>query len=304
VAPNGPRLIYLSWTQSPLNGWLSLRAGRLTINSVYGEEFAQSQYFKAFSSVAFDFVSIGVFLNAPGGFGYPLTTWGARVKVEPKPSFYAMAGVYNGDPPSKQADRHGLDLGLDGPPFVIAEAGYRRNYGHDATGLPVNLKLGAYSNGGSTHRFNSSTTGGGRYGVYAIADQALVRWGHREEKRHLGIFGSLVAAPDQSVNPLPYFWDAGVVAYGPFLCRPKDFVALGAAYGFYSADLRSEQEMPQASDSTAVVQTNETTLELSYGIHARPGLLIQPALQYIVNPGGIATVPNALAIGTNLVMSF
>jgi porin len=76
VASPNPRLTYLSYTQSLFDSKLSVRFGRLTINSVYGEEFAGSQYFKAFTSVAFDLVPLGIFLNAPGAFGYPLTTWG------------------------------------------------------------------------------------------------------------------------------------------------------------------------------------------------------------------------------------
>jgi hypothetical protein len=68
----------------------------VTINSVYGEEFAGSQHFKAFTSVAFDLVPLGIFLNAPGAFGYPLATWGTPLKFEPIESFYAMVGCYNG----------------------------------------------------------------------------------------------------------------------------------------------------------------------------------------------------------------
>jgi porin len=143
VASADPRLTYLSYTQSLFDDKLSVRFGRLTINSVYGEEFAGSQYFKAFTSVAFDLVPLGIFSNAPGAFGYPLTTWGARVKFEPVESFYAMVGCYNGDPNVKADDRHGVDMTLHGPPFVIGEIGYRRNYGKDASGLPGNLKLGA-----------------------------------------------------------------------------------------------------------------------------------------------------------------
>ena len=58
VADANPRLTYLSYTQSLFDDRLSVRFGRLTINSVYGEEFAGSQYFKAFASVAFDLVPL------------------------------------------------------------------------------------------------------------------------------------------------------------------------------------------------------------------------------------------------------
>jgi len=96
VATPFPRLTYLNYTQSLFDEKVSFRFGRLTINSVYGEEFAASQYFKAFDSVGFNLIPQGIFFNAPGAFGYPLTTWGARLKVEPVESFYAMAGCYNG----------------------------------------------------------------------------------------------------------------------------------------------------------------------------------------------------------------
>jgi carbohydrate-selective porin OprB len=46
------------------------------------------------------------------------------------------------------------------------------------------------------------------------------------------------------------------------------------------------------------------TLEFNYGCTVRPGLLVQPGLQYLVNPGGNQAVPNALAIGTNVVVNF
>ncbi len=62
------------------------------------------------------------------------------------------------------------------------------------------------------------------------------------------------------------------------------------------------------------VPPNEQTLELTYGFALRPGVLLQPSLQYIVHPKGIASipnslppgapVPNALALGVNTVISF
>jgi porin len=310
VADPNPRLTYLSYTQSLYDDKLSVRFGRLTINSVYGEEFAGSQYFKAFTSVAFDLVPLGIFLNAPGGFGYPLATWGARVKFEPVESFYAMVGCYNGDPEVKEGDRHGVDFTLRGPPFIIGEVGYRRNYGKDAPGLPGNVKLGAYFNGGSAAVFDSGPAGRpgetvrARYGFYVLGDQALARWGDPAEKRHLGAFAAFVCAPDQRVNQVPYFFDAGLVAYGFLSSRRRDFAAFGVAYGSYSGDLRRAEEVPALTDPAAAVQSWEMTLEFSYGCTIKPGLLVQPCLQYLVNPGGNKTVPNALAVGMNVVVNF
>ena len=310
VASAAPRLTYLSYTQALFDDKLSIRFGRLTINSVYGEEFAGSQYFKAFTSVAFDLVPLGIFENAPGAFGYPLTTWGARVKFEPVDSFYAMVGCYNGDPGVKDGDHQGADFTMRGPPFVIGEVGFRRNYGKDAAGLPGNLKLGAYWNGGNSPVFGSGTSGQttqtsqGRYGFYVLGDQAIVRWGDAQSNRHLGVFAAFVCAPDERVNPLPYFFDVGAVAYGLVPTRPRDFAALGVAYGSYSSDLRQAESMQALHNPAVGVQDFEMTVELSYGWTVRPGLLVQPDLQYIVNPGGNHAIANALAVGMNVVFNF
>jgi porin len=306
VASTDPRLTYLSYTQLFFDDKLSVRFGRLTINSVYGEEFAASQYFKAFTSVAFDLVPLGIFLNAPGAFGYPLATWGARVKYEPVESLYAMVGCYNGDPEVK----NNFDYTLHGPAFVIGEIGYRWHYSKDAVGLPGNLKLGAYFNGGSAEAFDTGQVGlpsetvQGRYGFYAVADQALLRWGDPAEKRHLGIFGSFVASPDERVNMAPYFFDAGLVAYGFLPRRPRDFAGFGVAYASYSPDLRRQEQFQALTNLAIGVQSWEMTIEFNYGCTVKPGFLLQPSLQYIINPGGNAPLPNALAAGVNIVLSF
>jgi porin len=129
VAGAQSKLTYLSYTQALAENKVTVRLGRLTVNSVFGEEFMGSEYFKAMASVAFNLVPIGLFLNAPGAFGYPETTWGARIKLEPVPQFHVMAGAYNGDPTVKDGSHHGLDFSLRGPLFAIGEVGFRRNYG-------------------------------------------------------------------------------------------------------------------------------------------------------------------------------
>jgi porin len=283
VAPAGPRLTNVSYSQSLLDDQLNLRLGRFSIDSLYGEEFAGSSYFRQFTSVAFNAIPFALFYNAPGALGYPATTWGARVRVQPKGEFYGMAGLYNADPEVSLANRHGLDFTLNGPAYAIAEVGWLRQQGPQASGLPGNLKLGAYRRAGAAGD-------GGRQGFYLVADQALTRLGARQEGRQLGVFGSLVATPDPEVNPMPFFFMTGLVATGLFASRPKDVLALGLAYGGYSAE-----ERPQLS---------ELTLELSYALQLLPGQTLQPGLQLLVHPGGDPATPTALAAGVNAVLSF
>lgn len=297
VADPHPRLTYLSYTQSLFADTLSIRLGRTTINSVSGEEFLGSEYFKAFTSVGVDLVPLGIFLNAPGAFGYPDTTWGARIKFMPVKRFYAMVGVYNGDPALKQGTQHGLDLSMRGPPFVIGELGFR--------GTSTNLKFGGYYNGGTAVAFastpdTSSAISADRYGVYVVADRNLLRFGDATQDRHLGVFGAFVSSPDQHVNKVPYFFDTGFVLYGPSRSRPKDFVGFAVVYGSYSRDLRRAEE---AQPTATGIQHSETTLELNYGWAIRPGLLVQPDVQYIVHPNGNKRLRNSFSIGLNIVIN-
>jgi porin len=267
VADAHVRLTYLSYTQALFDDRVSVRLGRLTINSVFGLEFLGSDYFKAFTSVGVNLVPIGLFLNAPGAFGYPDTTWGARLKVEPVKQVYLMAGIYNGDPDLKSGDRHGVDFSMHGPPFAIVELGVRRNAGKRARGLAGNLKVGAFEDAGRT-------------GGYFVGDQELVSWGAAKQHRHLGMFGALVVTPAPS--PMPVFLDGGLVLYGPMRQRPKDYIGVAVVYG-----QRKDFEM---------------TLEGTYGLRPITGLLLQPDVQYIVHPSGRLDIPSALALGLNVIV--
>jgi len=304
VAPPGPSLTTLSYTQALFDDQLSLRVGRLSIDSLYGEEFAGSSYFRQFTSVAFNAIPFAIFYNSPGAFGYPATTWGARARFAPRGDVYVMAGIYNGDPEVGLASRHGLDFTFQGPALGLGEIGWVRNQQQGATALPGNIKLGGFVLGGSVPAYNTSTSSSGRHGFYVVADQAVARLGARSEARQVGVFGSLVAAPDQAVSPMPFFFSTGVVANGPLASRPKDVLALGVAYGGYSGDLRRQQQSQALLDPAIRPLVSELTIELSYAIQVLPGLSLQPGVQYLIHPGGSPSTTNALAVGVNAVVSF
>jgi carbohydrate-selective porin OprB len=115
---------------------------------------------------------------------------------------------------------------------------------------------------------------------------------------------AFVCAPDPRVNTLPYFFDAGMVAYGVLPRCPRNFVDFGAAYGSYSSDLRRTEEIQALTDLAVGLQNWEMTLELTYGCTVKPGLLVQPSLEYLINPDGNKAIPNALAIGMNVAFNF
>ena len=120
-----------------------------------------------------------------------------------------MAGIYNGDPDVALANRHGLDFTLQGPPLGIGEIGWQRNQQAGSTALPGNVKLGGFLLGGSVPAYTTGSSTSGRHGFYLVAYQAIARLGGRGEGRQLGVFGSLVAAPNEAVSPMPFFFKIG-----------------------------------------------------------------------------------------------
>jgi len=160
-------------------------------------------------------------LNAPGAFGYPLTTWGARVKFEPVEAVYAMVGCYNGDPGVKAATVTASISRCAGR-RSSSRGRYRRKLRQGRYEAARQREMRAYFNGGSALVFDSGLAGRpsetvqARYGFYVWAIRRWRAGATRRRSATLGAFAAFVCAPDQRVNTVPYFFDAGLVAYGFF----------------------------------------------------------------------------------------
>ncbi|WP_236657328.1 carbohydrate porin [Acidisarcina polymorpha] len=331
VAGAQPRLTYLSYTQALLRNRLSFRVGRTTLNSVFGEEFAGSEAFKKFVSVGFDLVPQGLFLDVPGGAGYPRATWGTRLKYSATKHLYVQGAAYNADAKQLTGDRHGVDFSLHGPVFAIGEAGFRHFRRPDDAKPSRNIKVGGFYGGGTHYsvKNGSLVPVKGLSGFYALADQNLFRlnalsdtpksseelsrWGEAELERRVGAFASVVVVPEARTNIVPYFFNVGLISFGLSPSRLRDLFGVGFAYGSHSRG--PSMGISDASEpSVPRTPAYEGTLEVTYGFALRPGVLLQPDLQYILHPIGVPSrlrapasnvaTPNATAIGVNVVVNF
>jgi len=331
-AGSQPRLTYLSFTQSLLGDRISARIGRLTLNSVFGEEFMGSEYFKSFTSIGFDLVPEGLFFDASGAAGYPRTSWGTRIRYSSGRRLYAQAGAYNADSDQLNGSHHGIDFSLRGPLFAIGEVGYRHFTDDDSARPSSNIKGGGFYTGGTQHAASNGVLKPvhGLYGFYVLGDQQLwrfkvpsgspkaiseiSRWGDAEHERHVGVVASAVVVPEPRTNIMPYFFNVGIVSYGPSPQRPRDSFGVGLVYGSYSRGPIPSGPQSNNGQIPFQVPSNEQTLEVNYGFAVRPGVVFQPTLEYILHPKGISSipsrlspgsaVPNALAVGVNTVINF
>jgi porin len=300
-------LIDVAYEQKLLDDQTAFRLGRIAA----GDDFLVSPYNWLFMQNAFDGNPVGIFLNSPGMTAYPNATWGALVKVKPTARTYVMGGVYNGDSSIRDNSHNGADMSMDGPVFAIGEAGYQRNGLPGDTGLIGNYRIGSwYDNSVFTDYetvgyATAPQTKRGNWGFYVLADQVLVAFGDRSRNSGLGICGSVLVSPDESVSQMPYFFTAGIIARGFFPSRPADTAGFGIAYGKFSRDLRHAQEREQLLDPTIGAQDYESVLEWTYRAYFRKGaIFFQPDLQYVIHPGGAGRIHNALVLGCQIGFNF
>jgi porin len=294
-------LINIAYLQKLFDDRVELRLGRIAA----GDDFLVSPYNYVFVQNGFDGNPVGIFFNSPGMTAYPNDTWGALVKVRPTARTYIMGGVYNGDPSIRDNSEHGVDFSMDGPLFAIGEIAYQPNSLPGDRGLIGNYKAGFWYDNSLYTDFNTGAVNRGNWGFYGMFDQVLVRFGESASHRGLGIAGSFLASPDQSISQMPYFFTVALVTRGIFASRPRDIIGLGVVYGHFSNDLQNFQRRAQQLDPNVGVQSHETVVEFTYRLALlKSALYIQPDLQYVFRPGGTGQISDALVLGAQVAVNF
>jgi porin len=300
-------LIDLAYQQRLLEDRVEFRLGRIAT----GDDFLVSPYNWLFMQNGFDGNPVGIFFNSPGMTAYPNATWGALLKVRPTERTYVMGGVYNGDPTIREIEHNGADMSMNGPLFAIGEAGYQRNGLPGDTGLLGDYRIGGWYDNAHFTDFETlgygtpPATKRGNWGLYTLVDQLLISFGDRSKNSGLGICGSFLVSPDESVSQMPYFFTAGVVARGFLPSRPTDMAGVGVVYGHFSSDLQDAQERQQLLDPTVGVQDHETVLEWTYRLYfCKSAVFFQPDFQYIFRPGGTGKIDDAFVIGCQIGINF
>jgi porin len=284
------RLYTLYLDQALLDGKLDIKVGRFAP----GDDFLSWPQYSFLVNIALNPAVFATQVNVPGFTASPIGTWGARIRAKPVESFSATAGIYYSDPSRNLLNTTGLDLGIDitGTGYLgIAEFAYYNNQEASAAGLPGTYRFGGYYDSNRFATFaDPLTKRRGNWGLFVLVDQVVYREGPPGSGQGLGLAGTFVAAPDQSINTIPYFAAVGAVYRGLFPRRDKDALAFAVYYGAFSRDLPG--------------QKSETVLELTYSLVLAPWLSIQPDIQYVINPNGRTNVKNALVIGAQISVTF
>jgi porin len=285
------RLYTLFLQQSLLDGRLDIKVGRFGT----GDNFLTSPIDVEVVNEALNPMVVGLQLNVPGVTAEPNATWGGLVIGRPTDTVSLALGAFYSDPTLDQLTANGTEFGIDRKAgyFLIGEAAYYLNQTKGATGRPGRYRLGAYYDSNRyAYLDNRQRSERGNFGLYVLGEQMVYREGESEKERTQGLtlFGGLIYAPRERVNTMPYFVSAGASYRGLVPRRDEDTAVFALYYGGFSRHLPG--------------QTYEMTLEWTYVINVAPWLSVHPDVQYVIQPSGRATIPNALVVGAQFWLTF
>jgi porin len=307
--------------QRLLEDKLGIKLGRFST----GDDFASSPLYWLYMNNGIDGNPQALPVNTAFT-SYPASVWGARLRVDPSPEWFAMGGIYQATSLNLYRD-HGLDWSMnnsDGvlmigqvgwtPEFFkkpaaaakpsdgksLAEGKTVRPVSPDAgmQGLPGHYWFGAYYSPWQFAQFGSTETASNSYGFYWHADQMV--W--QEEPgsdQGLTLWSAFVLSPQQNISKLPFQVNSGIVYKGLAPTRDHDITMLGFVYGNFSDDYADTVAATGAGSPSY-----EIALEAGYRFQITKFAYVQPNVQWIINPGGTGNIPNALVLGAQMNVTF
>ena len=309
---NTLRMFELWFQQDLMGDKISVRLGQLAADS----EFLISDYSGLFINGTFGWPA-SASMNIPeGGAAYPMGAPGARLALHPADWVTFQSAVFQGNVFAPDINRHGFHWRLDATTgyTFLNEAQFRWNQREEETGLPGQFKAGAWFQTGASADALAESTDSGNSGYYAIVDQMLFREPGEVEcsgkdgksfkalvhvsksDQGLGWFGRVSFAPADR-NFFSFYFDSGLSYKGLIPTRDGDTVGMGFGYAGNGA-----RNSPAADGSNPTGA--EMVVEFTNQAQVARWLVIQPDLQYIINPGGSNSINNAFVVGGRASVTF
>jgi porin len=260
---------------------LAIRVGQLATDT----EFFLSTTSALFLNAAFGTMpTISFNNNLPI---YAFGGLGIRVAYTPANGWFARAGVFDGDPGDPSTvNKNGVAFHLNvSGLIVLGEAGYAINSSADSKGLAGSYKIGGWYDASHEETPRIGGQHNSDAGFYAIVDQMIYRKSNFAPGSLIGFF-RISAAPEQDINLVPFYVDGGFNLDGPFPSRDKDIFGMALGYTVLS-DHFTPVNKPIRSG-------HETVFETNYKVQITDHFFLQPAIEYILYPGGYPHLDNAL----------
>jgi porin len=216
----------------------------------------------------------------------PSGRWGGRIRVSPDSSFYVQTGIFQVNPTYTQT-QHGFKIDFQGNTGAIfpVEVMYQPQIGQRFPGI---FKIGGYwDSSQASDQFYPKKMDTGREGYYFEGQQKIYSEAGNPV-RGLTI-SAFYAAGDEDTGLLRQTYHFGASYQGTFADRDLDTVNIG----WVAADINKRLVARERATGAAVQSASEMLLELNYGAVLAHWLQVKPGVQYVIDPGGVASRPKA-----------
>ncbi|HEY4789543.1 MAG TPA: carbohydrate porin [Bacteroidales bacterium] len=263
--------------------WYSQEFGKFVFlvgQNDMNKEFLGTKYTEVFLNSSFGIMP-SVSLNMPVSI-YPLAGLGFLIKYRTSQNFICKIGVYDGNPGNFDNNRYNLawNINLQEGIFGIGEVEYSWYNNDQEVG---DLKIGTYIHTGEFFNyFDTLKHTNGNYGVYLLTEKALFPRSLTIGRGLCIFFQGGLTTP--SINMVHYFIGGGLRYHGILPNRYYDQLGIGIAHISLSYDF---------INYTPGTLSNETAFETTYAFHFGGRYVIQPCLQYILNPGATKNIGNS-----------
>ena len=250
-------------------------------------------------------------------FNWPISQWGARVKVALHDFGYVEAGAYDQNDQYQGYQNKLLPVWYEGSTGILFPVEIAWLPTFDNGRLPGSYKIGAWYSTSQQRDVVLDVNGNlsaisdlpsaprtGLYGAYLTFQQQLTRNASDDLYAGLRMFLN-VAVADAATSVTDLQAAAGLVYTGPFAARPHDSIGLAVGTTQVNSSLANSQALQALLGvGPDLVRNSEYVAELYYTVAPVPGLLIRPNLQYIYTPGAISQNTNIIVLGLKTVISF
>lgn len=306
-APVNRTGIFKAWLeQTFLNDKASVRVGLYPIDTEFYVTDSSGFFLHPSLGIAAEVFSFG---SLAGPSIYATSAYGARLRINPDPAWYAMLAVSRGIPSERiatagpnvswQKGTGSMLIGEVG--FSPAKAGLlRESTPAEAKDDFVPISKLAVGMWRFSPRFPQLVAVDAadepllatHWGAYFLAEQTVFRV--PESNRDLAAFVRY-GFTDGRTNTLDYSLSVGFSFRGPFAGREKDTFGIAATRAHAGPQGRAQlsDELGEPLSSAA-----ETAVEMTYRAQLAPGVVLQPLVQRILNPG--LYLPNATVAGVRL----
>lgn len=283
-APRALRL-YEAWAQwgfGPNDS--SLRLGLYDLNSEFDVSAARGVFINSTFGVGHELAQTG--MNGPSIF--PVTSLALRLALQPTPQWTVLAAVLDGVPGDRdEPTRSGIHWNTDEGVLGIAEVAW------NGTRLRK-IAAGAWKYSEPFERigeedFDPPGTASS-HGAYALAEFGLWNDSSNDLREIAGFFRVGIAS--DAVNEYDRSTQAGVIFNQPFSAEAEETLGLAITTARVGSAYRRSQQALGVQ-----LSERETAIELTYRRRITDWLLVQPDIQYILDPSADPELKHALVLG-------